>query len=58
MATEGAVHQPVVVLHVEGELVYQGIHLLQRVDQIVAVYRLRVEHGGSSAVVNVAPSRQ
>lgn len=53
MATEGAVHQPVLVLDVEGKFVDHGVHFIQRVDQVIANQRLSIKHGGSSTDIEV-----
>jgi hypothetical protein len=37
VAAHGAVDQPVVVLHVERQPVDNGFHVIQRIDQVVAV---------------------
>src|SRR3989338_1816874 len=44
MAPRGAVPQPVVVLHVERQPVDDGVYVVQRINQVVAVLRLGMQH--------------
>jgi hypothetical protein len=43
--TEGAIHQPVVVLHIKGQFVDDGVYFVQRINQLVTILGLSMQHG-------------